>query len=398
MASVAGRPQHAVTRALRSLDSASGPDDVYEQLRRVEAARPDCPRVGRTRRLAQDCVRIGQLVSLAFAASAIAHVEPPLHARAPWRLLVQGPGLLGPNGPLPLHITEYVYQRIQHHADYAFARFLDVFHHRMLSFLYRAWVDANPAVSHDRPEHDRVHDYVRSLVGIVTHARPVDHLANRAAASAQDPQPDPHDGASRCHYAGRFIDPAASPEGLCALILARLGLRAQVQEFVGEWCALPAYAAWQLCPPSKLAWDASASADAGRLGRGTQLGQRVWLWQGKFRLVLGPLTRSQFERVSPRGADLDALVALVTTYVGMDLTWDVQLTLAPQAFPSLQLGASKLRRTSWLWRGSQAQSQGGSHSSRARDDLVFDPQAVVSAAARLTDTGRTPARASPFVM
>jgi len=57
----------------------------------------------------------------------------------------------------------------------------------------------------------------------------------------------------------------------------------------------------------------------------------------------------------------------------MDLTWDVQLTLAPQAFPSLQLGASKLRRTSWLWRGSQAQSQGGSHSSRARDNLVFDP-------------------------
>jgi len=412
MASTAGRPQHALTQPrARSLSSgahslgavyeqrhceegsgrsatshsldavyeppcraegglvngrsaASAVADVYEQLRRVEAARPDCPRVGRTRRLAQDCVRIGQLVSMTFAASTVARVDPPLRARALWRILVHGPGLLGPNGPLPSHITEYVYQRIQHHADHAFARFLDVFHHRMLSFMYRAWVDANPAVSHDRPEHDRVHDYVRSLVGIATHVQPANHVASRDVETIREPDDD-----CRCYYAGRFVDPSPNPDGLCALIQARFGVRAQVQEFVGEWCSLPASAAWRL---STRSMDASASAaDAGQLGRGTQLGQRVWLRQGKFRVVLGPLTRPQFDRVSPGGTELLALVAMIATYAGTELSWDLQLKLAPQAFPALRLGTSKLRRTSWLWQG-----QDGPYGRGTRDELVFDPQAT----------------------
>ena len=43
-------------------------------------------------------------------------------------------GLLGPNGPLPLHLTEYVRERLRHHADPTFARFLDLFHHRFALF------------------------------------------------------------------------------------------------------------------------------------------------------------------------------------------------------------------------------------------------------------------------
>ena len=44
--------------------------------------------------------------------------------------------------------------------DPTFAVFADLFHHRMLSFFYRAWAQAQPTVSFDRPEADRFGAYV----------------------------------------------------------------------------------------------------------------------------------------------------------------------------------------------------------------------------------------------
>src|SRR6478609_2460492 len=71
------------------------------------------------------------------------------------RLYVTFGGMFGPQGPLPLHLTEYARDRIINSADPTFARFLDIFHHRMLSLVYRAWADAQPTVQFDRPESDR---------------------------------------------------------------------------------------------------------------------------------------------------------------------------------------------------------------------------------------------------
>ena len=42
-------------------------------------------------------------------------------------------GLLGPQGALPLHLTNYAHYRQQHTNDTTLVRFLDVFHHRVLT-------------------------------------------------------------------------------------------------------------------------------------------------------------------------------------------------------------------------------------------------------------------------
>ena len=86
-------------------------------------------------------------------------VEPP-------RLTQRFFGLLGPNGPLPLHLTDYARERVLHHGDPTLARFFDVFHHRMLALFYRAWAQAQPTASLDRPYDDRFADFVGSLIGI----------------------------------------------------------------------------------------------------------------------------------------------------------------------------------------------------------------------------------------
>jgi type VI secretion system protein ImpH len=213
----------------------------------------------------------------------------------------------------------------------------------MFSFFYRAWVDANPAVSHDRPEHDRFQVYLGSLSGVGTPAlRDRDELGD----------------AARRYYAGRFSDNVSNPEGLCALIEDHFGVSAHLEEFVGEWVDIPESSLWRLQDPGL-----GMAALGGKLGLSTQLGRRSWLQQGKFRVVLGPLTRHQFNRVAPGGSDLRALTALVCGYAGSDLRWDLRLRLRPDAVPGLQLGTAKLGQTAWLW----------STGDEPQDDVICDP-------------------------
>ncbi len=62
-----------------------------------------------------------------------------------------GFGLFGPNGALPLHLTELAYERRRQLDDHTIVDFLNVFQHRLISLFYRAWADSEPAVSLDRP-------------------------------------------------------------------------------------------------------------------------------------------------------------------------------------------------------------------------------------------------------
>ena len=125
-----------------------------QALRRLETLFVDAPRLGRSLRPAEDPVRLTQEPSLAFAAATLAGFQLPKNGIPP-RLSIAFGGLLGPQGPLPLHFTEYARDRIINSRDTTLTRFLDIFHHRMLSLVYRAWADAQPTVQFDRPNSDR---------------------------------------------------------------------------------------------------------------------------------------------------------------------------------------------------------------------------------------------------
>jgi type VI secretion system protein ImpH len=315
--------------------SAAATHDFYQLLRRFECRYRAAPRVGRALRLGQEVVRLGQEASLAFAAGPVASASQPTPGAA-WRVLVHCFGMLGPNGPLPVHLTEYVRQRRKHHADTSLARFLDLFHHRMLSFFYRAWADAQPAVQHDRPDENRFSNYLASLMGLGT-----------PGLRERDALPD----AAKLLYVGRFAPQARNVEGLTALIEGYFGMPASIDEFIGEWAAIPERERWSLGLP----------ADAprfGRLGDSTRLGSQVWLRQSRFRLVLGPLGRAEFNRVARGGEPVAALAALVRGYVGDELGWELLLKLSHDALPNFRLGEAELGHTTWLHVASHAISDG----------------------------------------
>ena len=144
------------------------------------------------------------------------------------RLAVRFFGLLGPNGPLPLHLTEYALKRLRYrqgsHHDRTFAWFLDIFHHRMLSLFYRAWANNEPTVSFDRPESDRFADYVGSLAGLgMPSLRERDDISDL----------------TKLYYCGWLSSQTKPAEGLQAMLADYFKLQVCIEEFIGEWMTLP---------------------------------------------------------------------------------------------------------------------------------------------------------------
>jgi type VI secretion system protein ImpH len=100
----------------RSLHEEPYRHDFYQTLRRLECLFADKPRIGRAARPADEAVRLGQEVSMSFAPAPIGAFDPGTGER-PARREHRFFGLLGPNGPLPLHLSDHARVRWLHQGD-----------------------------------------------------------------------------------------------------------------------------------------------------------------------------------------------------------------------------------------------------------------------------------------
>ena len=308
---------------LERLTAAPHAFGFYAAMRLLEAIFRDRPRFGQGARPALDAVRFTQEPSVEFAPATLADFVPA-DADAPARLAVHFLGLFGPDGPLPLHLTEYARNRRRNHHDPTFQRFADIFHHRALSLFYRAWANARPTVSFDRPEQDRFALYVGALIGIG-----MDSLRDR------DAMPD----LTKLHFAGHLANQTRHAEGLASILSAFFAMPVRIECFVGAWLSLAPGDRTRLGSP----------AANGALGRSTLVGGRVWTRQHKFRVVFGPLSLTEYERLLPGGESLHRLIPIVRNYAGDTLIWDVNLILRSEEVPPTRLGrAGRLGWTSWL--------------------------------------------------
>jgi type VI secretion system protein ImpH len=297
--------------------------DFYVALRRLQCQFPDQERIGYSSALEQDPVRFAQSPALDFAPSTLEAFRQKDPARPPV-VYSRHFGLFGPNGPLPLCLTEYARDRILHHGDPTFAAFCNIFHHRLTSFFFRAWADAQKTVDFDRGKDEHWSQYFRSLVGL-----------GLASLNDRDSVPD-H---SKMYHAGRLTQQNRNAEGLAAIVQDFFGVQTEVQTFVGRWLKLPSNSICQL----------GQSPDTGSLGSTLLVGSRIWTCQLHFRLRLGPMKLADFERLLPTGDSFQRLRDWVRFYAGDEFTWDAQLVLAKEEIPVAQLGrAGRLGWTTWL--------------------------------------------------
>lgn len=309
-------------------------------MRLIESAHRDKPRIGRALRPDDEPVRLGQNAELAFRGRQIAGYTASSTGGPP-RLAVND-GLLGPQGAMPLHFTEYVRERWMRVADATWGTFLDLFHHRMLSLLYRARVAGEPVVARERPDDDSFARWLGSLGGI-------GHTARRNGGAV--------DGTSRLHFAALAGGKTRHASGLRTLLCASFGVPVTIEPFVGRWLAVPDDACTRLgamhCAP---------------LGQGRTLGRRIWDRSHAFRIVIGPLDAADSRRLQPGTLAFRRLGEWVRAYTGGMLEWEIELRLTQAAASPMRLGANtRLARDTWLGEG-RAVSPNTAPSLRFRGD------------------------------
>jgi type VI secretion system protein ImpH len=257
-----------------------------------------------------------------FAPSELASFEAK--GGVPSKLKVLFFGVFGANGPLPLHLTEFARSRIRNSKDDTFAEFADIFHHRLLSLFYRAWADKEPTVQYDRQDKDRFAFYVASLLGI-----------GESSQLKRDVIPD-H---AKIHFAAHLGGHTRHASGLQAILSDYFQVSVKIEEFVGEWLDIPEDSLCCLNPDKS----------TGQLGVSAIIGSRSWQCQHKFRIVIGPLDRQDYESLLPSGSKLESFRSLMSNYIGFEYNWDINLILKKEQVPTAQLGQyAQLGWTSWL--------------------------------------------------
>ncbi len=316
--------------------------DFFHAIRLMQKQWAEQPRIGYANLPKDEPVRFGQKPSLAHPATLIESFEPSSGDRpAQMKLLYHG--LLGVNGPLPLNYTEYAMGRLHAHRDETFVAFLDVFHHRMMSFLARAWADNNIAVDQDRPADSHFSRYVGSLIG-----------QGQESLCGRDALPDN----ARLYFSGWLSRGVRSPEGLGKILGEFFSTSAKVIPFRGRWLPLPKKNRSQL----------GGAMSSGVLGESVVLGENVWDCCLSFRIQLGPLAFGQFRELLPGQRSFERLRAWVKSYVGDEFFWDVAFEVKSDEIPAIQLGkAAQLGYDTWLCANRDA--------GKVRE-VVFEPHAA----------------------
>src|SRR6202022_596136 len=195
--------------------------NFFQAVRRLEAEYRAWPRVGYSVRLDEDFLRFCQVPSLSFPPSSLESVK---EAEGAIRMFVNFLGMFGPNGPLPQHLTDFARDRYRNAHDRTLVRFMDIFHHRMLSFFYRAWAINQKSADFDRPDKSRFANYYGALFGI-----------GMPGLRERDSVPD----WAKIHFSGRLTAHARNAEGLEAILQDYFEIPTAIEEFAGFWMEIP---------------------------------------------------------------------------------------------------------------------------------------------------------------
>jgi len=296
---------------------------LFAALRLLEQCFPDNPRLGEARKASDDAVRLGQTPTLSFAPSDVAAFHEDAETERA-RLEQYSFGLFGPNGAVPLHLTEYAFERHRQREDSTFTDFVNLFQHRLISLFYRAWAESDPATSFDRPRSDRFALHVGALLGLGT-----------SAALGRDAAPD----RAKLFRAAQFAPQARSADALEGILSDYFGLPVAVRQFIGNWMDVP----------RELYCRIGRDPGCATLGRTAALGAMSWQCQHKFEIAVGPLTLGGFAQFLPGSRGLAELHALVRLFTNDEWTWQLRLLLRDVEVPGIRLGgAGKLGWTTWL--------------------------------------------------
>ncbi|CDX60457.1 conserved hypothetical protein [Mesorhizobium plurifarium] len=328
--------------------------DFFELLRRLEQRRGLFGHSGTADR---EPARLGQHVRLSFSARDVVKFQDASE-KAPARVTVANLGLLGPEGPMPLHLTRWVLDRLSQRwftgadseqtSDTTFVDFVNILQHRMIALYYRAWADAHPAVQVERSVGGRVRAMLEAMAGI-------------GLPGTQDPELD----TVRLRQAGSLANQVDGAERLTLFLATAFKVPVEIKEFVAAWITIPK------------ALQSRIGKAYAALGGGATIGPRVFSRQSRIELRVGPLSLDDFKSFLPGERRLALFKKAVRDMIGEALDVDLRIVLARDAVPAPKLGTIQLGRTSWLSRPAE---KGDADDLRLRTIVGWRPDMAEAAA------------------
>jgi len=301
----------------------SDKDELYKQgfaplLRYLDANAPLAKRLGYSISPKQDFLRLGQTPLLHFHSSAFTGASYD-KVNGNYKLKNSYLGLLGTNGALPTHITEYAIERKFRVKDDTLTEFLDIFHHRFLSLFYRAWADAQPTVNHDHFDADLFSQRISVFAGDYNDS------TNRNSSNPN----------TNAYLAGLYSQKNRSASSLTQILSEHCSHNIEINEFEGDWYQLQESERSQL------------GINNASLGVDSILGERTYQRCFNFSIVIGPLSYADYIALLNNNERLAMIKKLTLKTVGAEYCFSIKLALKAHQTQVSHLGTTRLGINSW---------------------------------------------------
>jgi len=264
--------------------------------------------------------------SLAFPPSEIKAITQRTHPDnlRQWEMVINFMGLTGSSGYLPFHYTEVALQRLKL-KDSSMIDFFNLFNHRVISLFYQSSCKYHlPIVyakkrleSLDDNSSDNFTQALLSLIGFGTKG-----IGNRLHIKDE----------SLLFYAGLLTENVRTTSGLKQILQNHFSIPVEIEDFIGQWQPLIDDVR------TRLSVERSIAQNNG-LGKNAILGSKGWYVQGKIRIILGPLNKSQLSTFSPGTRTLKALNEIVRLYLGIEHEYECVMRIKRRDIPQ-QVGLS----------------------------------------------------------
>jgi type VI secretion system protein ImpH len=226
-------------------------------------------------------------------------------------------GLLGGQGALPLAYTEQIAGREQTHRDYAAREFFDIFSNRATALFYAAWKKYRLPLHYETDRDERYLPLLLALAGV----------SQEQTRSELQGGPGALFDEAIAGYALAARHRPSSAAYLQHTLSDYFGVPVRVEQFIGRWYDVP---------PDQLTVLGEINAT---LGATALAGERVWQRDMRARLVIGPLSKKEYEAFLPCGGHSQALERMLTLLAGLTLEYEVSLVLRREEVAPSRLGA-----------------------------------------------------------
>jgi type VI secretion system protein ImpH len=315
--------------------------DFVQAVRVLARLHPERAHPGGDAAPEQEVVRFASDLSPAFPRAEVQDAQPA-DETSPARLVVNFMGVATPSsfGALPRRYAEEIRALVREKST-ALRDFLDLFNHRLISLFLRARERHHPVIHFERGANGGFERALAALLGIAT-----PRLRARLAL-------DDHALFARAGLLAMRPMPASALESLVSSVF---GEPAEVEPFQP--------ASHRIEPDDQNRLGAANSS----LGADFFLGEEVVLVESRFRLRVGPLALGAYDALLPDQAGHAKLVDLLRFATRGELDFEIQLLLAREEAPALQLGAAGAARGRLGWSSWLAPAPGPGP---ALDDALF---------------------------